>query len=191
MGWVSLREDIIERLTLDLTAIRDDKSSDADEVRELKINALIKTCESVSRALSKDLELATDPSIDLAIQFPKLKKELDKCTDEIAGLHEQNCRIDGNLRKERERVEALTRQLEKANYENSLLKEGIEEAEVKVRMMNGKVVGWKDETLVTSTPNPKKKPRKGKTGKDNSDVEPPGNVYDLVETLSSKWAGKP
>ncbi len=190
MGWVSLREDIVERLTRDLNAFRNDRSSGADEVQELKIHTLIKTCESILRTLSKDLDLATDPIIDFAKRVPELEGLLAKQSEEITGLQKQSSLIEEELGKERENVEALTKQLDKTSWENSRLKEKLEEAEVKMRMMDGKKIEWKDEVPHTNGPQQKQGKRKSKAAKGDTKLESPRSINDFAKTLSSKWTRK-
>lgn len=131
MGWVSLREDIVERLTRDLNAIRNDRSSGAVEVQELKIHTLIKTCESILRTLSKDLDLATDPIIDFAKRGPELEGLLAKQSEEITALQKQSSLIEEELGKERERVEALTKQLDKTTWRTYASKKSLKKQKLK------------------------------------------------------------
>jgi len=80
MGWVSCIEDAVARLASELRQIRT-RQDDETDARELSaeresVGRLIGTCERILRDITGHLELATDPTLDLADRVQELAKKV-------------------------------------------------------------------------------------------------------------------
>lgn len=79
MGFASLMEDIVERLTDDFNSLKRSISGTGTRKRTAKYNhqhalALLKVCEETIRELNRNLDLVTDPILDLPTRVKGLEK---------------------------------------------------------------------------------------------------------------------
>lgn len=78
MAWVSYLEDIIERFTAELDGFKTkiDTTDESSIDHRKAAQALISQCRGLLSEVEGHLDLATDPSLDLAHENTSLKKQL-------------------------------------------------------------------------------------------------------------------
>lgn len=98
MGWASLLEDIVDRNTSELhnikssiTATPDGSSSYPDNYRRLQ--ELVSAVDGLLRLIRENLEVATNPEMDLVFELSQLKSENEKLKQDIIFLGEQNLKL--------------------------------------------------------------------------------------------------
>jgi chromosome segregation ATPase len=108
MGWVSMTEDAIERISSGINQLKkynlETVSPRVLQKHKQDIYDLIKTCESHMRDIRSHLDIATDPKLDLVDENKRLKarikelekelerekKEMEKLQQEHASLQERH-----------------------------------------------------------------------------------------------------
>ena len=95
MGWVSLTENAIERMSSEVAQLRQYSSEtiSSDELLKNKqiIFALIRNCESFIRDIRKYLDIATDPKLDLVDELIGAEnriRELERETKELPEIRQ-------------------------------------------------------------------------------------------------------
>src|SRR4051812_28956370 len=91
MGYASYLEDVIDRLTDDLNALRSSiggtgKKKRSDRQDRQHAIALLRMCEKALGELTKNLDLVTDPALDWPAANEALQKELTQSGDRIKEL---------------------------------------------------------------------------------------------------------
>jgi archaellum component FlaC len=87
MGYASLREDILERLTEALSSLLRDEErrkrrrSTAEE--EARLEAIKRVQSEIRRVLDEHLDIATTPGIELAQRVKDLEARISALTDEV------------------------------------------------------------------------------------------------------------
>lgn len=87
MGWASTLEDIVERLTSDLEAIKRNRAENTVAVDDgNKLEALIRTCERFLADVNKHLEVATAPELELADELIRSERENGRLRAQVQEL---------------------------------------------------------------------------------------------------------
>jgi len=91
MGWVSYLEDVTERLKDDLdrltaAGLSPARSQAKPTIDEAAIRAWIDRAKGVLRQLREHLDLATDPSLELAARVTALEQENQRLSDQVMSL---------------------------------------------------------------------------------------------------------
>lgn len=110
MGFVSLREDLQERINSALHLLEKDVSTVSVRARELNIVHLSAALEAVKATIAELLDIATTPEIDLAARYNGLEHELQEMRIEYGRVCTQ---WDSEIRK----TAALTNKLEEKQKE--------------------------------------------------------------------------
>jgi chromosome segregation ATPase len=142
MGWVSMTEDAIERMSSGINQLKSYNLEVASPRVLLKykqdISDLIKTCESVMRDIRSHLDIATDPKLDLVDENKRLKarikelerekKELEKLRQEHAlllerhsVLHKEFNEVNGKSARRSAEIKELEKKYEKLEKEHRRL----------------------------------------------------------------------
>src|SRR5438093_3793176 len=97
MGFASLMEDIVDRLTDDFNSLKHSISGGSGtrkrtaEYNHQHALALLKVCEETIRELNRNLDLVTDPVLDLPRRVKDLEKaakEHDRIVDQLQKIGE-------------------------------------------------------------------------------------------------------
>lgn len=133
MGYPSLREDVLERLTEGLSALlRDDergaqKRTLAED--EARVDAIARVQNQIRRVLEEHLDIATTPGIDLAQKVKELEGQVAALRDDVANASQE-------LKKEQARTRQASQQVEERNAQVATLKKEIDRLEMKVAYLS-------------------------------------------------------
>jgi uncharacterized small protein (DUF1192 family) len=133
MGYASLREDILERLTEALSSLLRDEErrkrrrSTAEE--EARLEAIKRVQSEIRRVLDEHLDIATTPGIELAQRVKDLEARISALTDEVE-------RAKNETIEERTRTQAALQQVAKKDADIAALKKENERLEMKVAFLS-------------------------------------------------------
>jgi hypothetical protein len=115
MGWVSYLEDIKDRLASDLEVLEKSLATGIDQRRPVDIEAVrkwITTAQSLLRRLQANIELATDPAIDLVDRLADAERTNDALRAELASLKAEHAQqLEAALHEESLKHETAFRNL--------------------------------------------------------------------------------
>jgi uncharacterized small protein (DUF1192 family) len=133
MGYASLREDILERLTEALSSLLRDEErrkrrrSTAEE--EARLEAIKRVQSEIRRVLDEHLDIATTPGIELAQRVKDLEARISALTDEVERAKHETI-------EERTRTQAALQQVAKKDADIAALKKENERLEMKVAFLS-------------------------------------------------------
>jgi uncharacterized small protein (DUF1192 family) len=133
MGYASLREDILERLTEALSSLLRDEErrkrrrSTAEE--EARLEAIKRVQSEIRRVLDEHLDIATTPGRELAQRVKDLEARISALTDEVE-------RAKNETIEERTRTQAALQQVAKKDADIAALKKENERLEMKVAFLS-------------------------------------------------------
>ena len=133
MGYPSLREDMLERLTEGLSALlRDDergfqRRTLAEE--EARLDAIARVQKQIRRVLEEHLDIATTPGIDLAQKTKELEAEISALKDDLANAKQEH-------KKEQVRTREAFQQIAQRDAQISALKKEIDRLEMKIAYLS-------------------------------------------------------
>lgn len=121
MGWASYIEDMVTRYEnswhSSAQVINDEKTDVEKKLREA--NRVLNDARFISQEIRKNLELATDPSLDLAHEIELLKKEINDLRSEVGRKNSEieGCRLkvnslQGDLAEKSEQIDQIFRENE-------------------------------------------------------------------------------
>ena len=133
MGYASLSEDVLERLTEALSSLlRDEESKKrrrSTSEEEARLDAVKRVQSEIRRVLDEHLDIATSPGIDLAQKVRHLEGQVAVLTDQIQRLRRKAV-------EEHERTRAAQQQVVRKDAEIAALKKENERLEMKVAFLN-------------------------------------------------------
>lgn len=130
MGWVSLLEDAVKRFESDLHRLQREPLEDlppAPTETKKDIREIIHRGEAVLFEALKHLELATDPSIELAALVRDAEAERDLHKTRIWEFQKTSEALVRALNKERERAKHLEEQVANLKVQNNRLERRLEQ----------------------------------------------------------------
>lgn len=129
MGWVSLLEDAVKRFEADLHRLNlefpaDSSPASAETLRNVR--EILQRGEAVLFEALKHLEIATDPSIELAVTLREAETDRDSYKTKIWEFQRTSEALGGALNRERARADKLERELAKLKIEKNQLEKKLE-----------------------------------------------------------------
>jgi len=129
MGWVSLLEDSIKRFEADLHRLKIDAERDVApaSVEEIRgVRETISRGEAVLFEALKHLELATDPSVEMAALIREVEAQRDSHKSRLWEFQKTSESLARALNKERERANKLENALSELRIEYNRLEKRLE-----------------------------------------------------------------
>src|SRR5690606_28829920 len=114
MGWTSYLEDITERLTDDLSAV-EKVLADPAVPRPAKLNAVLEWHGKAKRVLlelRRDMDVATDPDLDVAAEVIALERRRNELVSENKRLETERKRHEAEMAKLQESLTQLHSQVD-------------------------------------------------------------------------------
>ncbi len=124
MGWASTLEDAVERLSNALHLLREDSVAGVDpitESRKVEVVDILWRGESVLTEARTYLDIATDPTIDLARSLSEARNNNEAVESRLAG-YERSCgSLMRELNRQRQRADDLAKRVEELTRERNSL----------------------------------------------------------------------
>src|SRR3989304_4315798 len=130
MGWVSTLEDAVDRLSNALHMLQSESAAGVDfisEKRKVDVVTILARGESVLSEARTYLEIATDPSIDLARTLEQARNAKQAAEARISSYERSCTSLMRELNEQRQRANTLEKNLAEVTRERNRLDRTIEE----------------------------------------------------------------